>query len=163
MWLSGLGISPCLSHSQSHALPFSPLPLASPILILVSYSRVTLSQFRDNTRSSASFSTLISISLFISTTSASDVPLGSASWRHSPVLGGRKTRKLLLSLTMLSLASSCFMQVQPGSPARRIPRWKGWSGCKKPVCALQLAPCKWPQSPICTESRQCSQCPSPSH
>ena len=49
MWLSGLGISPCLSHSRSHTSPFSPLTLCT----LTFYSAVTLFQFRGTTRSSA--------------------------------------------------------------------------------------------------------------
>ena len=55
MWLTGLGISHCLSHSRSHTPPFSSLAITSPILILASYSRVTFSQVRDTTRSALSF------------------------------------------------------------------------------------------------------------
>ena len=156
MWLSGLGISSCLSHSQSHTPLFSPPTLTSPIPIVTSYSRATLSVFSETTNTSVSFLTLISSSLLISITSASDMPLGFAFWVHSSVLGGGRTKTLFLSSTALSFALSCFMHPYSCSLARPVPRWVGRSVCKMPACALQHAPCKWLQSPICTECALCS-------
>ena len=101
-----------------------------------------------------------SLSLLISVTSASDVNLVFASWRHSPVLERYKTRK---SPTVVSFDSSCFLQICSSFPTLSVPRWGDRKGWKMPACALQLALCKWLQLPTCAKRRQCSQCPTLSH